>query len=50
MIGETGVADPRVAGVVFTGSTEVAQTINQNDDNPIRYTNPGPPTKPKPLS
>ena len=29
MIGEAGVADPRIAGVVFTGSTEVAQTINQ---------------------
>ena len=38
MIGETGVADPRVAGVVFTGSTEVAQTINQTlarRDGPI---------------
>ena len=34
----TGVADPRVAGVVFTGSTEVAQTINQtlaHRDGPI---------------
>jgi len=29
MIGEHGVADPRIAGVVFTGSTEVARTINQ---------------------
>ncbi len=38
MIGESGVADPRIAGVVFTGSTEVAQTINQtlaNRDGPI---------------
>ncbi len=29
LMGERGVADPRIAGVVFTGSTEVAQTINQ---------------------
>ena len=29
LIGTRAVADPRVAGVVFTGSTEVAQTINQ---------------------
>ena len=29
LIGESGVADPRIAGVVFTGSTGVAQTINQ---------------------
>ena len=38
MIGESGVADPRIAGVVFTGSTEVAQTINQTlaqRDGPI---------------
>jgi RHH-type proline utilization regulon transcriptional repressor/proline dehydrogenase/delta 1-pyrroline-5-carboxylate dehydrogenase len=38
MIGENGVADRRVAGVVFTGSTEVAQTINQtlaHRDGPI---------------
>ena len=38
LIGESGVADPRVAGVVFTGSTGVAQTINQtlaNRDGPI---------------
>ncbi|MDJ0709855.1 MAG: bifunctional proline dehydrogenase/L-glutamate gamma-semialdehyde dehydrogenase PutA [Woeseiaceae bacterium] len=38
MIGEAGVADPRIAGVVFTGSTEVAQTINQTlarRDGPI---------------
>ena len=38
LIGEAGVADPRIAGVVFTGSTEVAQTINQtlaNRDGPI---------------
>jgi RHH-type proline utilization regulon transcriptional repressor/proline dehydrogenase/delta 1-pyrroline-5-carboxylate dehydrogenase len=38
VIGEHGVADSRVAGVVFTGSTEVAQTINQtlaHRDGPI---------------
>ena len=38
VIGECGVADPRVAGVVFTGSTGVAQTINQtlaHRDGPI---------------
>ena len=38
LIGEAGVADPRVAGVVFTGSTGVAQTINQtlaHRDGPI---------------
>ena len=38
MIGEAGVADPRIAGVVFTGSTGVAQTINQtlaHRDGPI---------------
>ena len=38
LIGECGVADPRVAGVVFTGSTGVAQTINQtlaHRDGPI---------------
>ena len=38
MIGEVGVADPRIAGVVFTGSTGVAQTINQtlaHRDGPI---------------
>ena len=38
VIGEVGVADPRIAGVVFTGSTEVAQTINQtmaHRDGPI---------------
>jgi RHH-type proline utilization regulon transcriptional repressor/proline dehydrogenase/delta 1-pyrroline-5-carboxylate dehydrogenase len=38
LIGESGVADPRVAGVVFTGSTGVAQTINQtlaHRDGPI---------------
>ncbi|MDJ0750955.1 MAG: bifunctional proline dehydrogenase/L-glutamate gamma-semialdehyde dehydrogenase PutA [Woeseiaceae bacterium] len=38
LIGEAGVADPRIAGVVFTGSTEVAQTINQtlaNRSGPI---------------
>ncbi|MGB5512425.1 MAG: bifunctional proline dehydrogenase/L-glutamate gamma-semialdehyde dehydrogenase PutA [Woeseiaceae bacterium] len=29
LIGRCAVADPRVAGVVFTGSTGVAQTINQ---------------------
>ncbi|MGI9225736.1 MAG: bifunctional proline dehydrogenase/L-glutamate gamma-semialdehyde dehydrogenase PutA [Woeseiaceae bacterium] len=29
LIGRRAVADPRVAGVVFTGSTGVAQTINQ---------------------
>ncbi|MGI9238476.1 MAG: bifunctional proline dehydrogenase/L-glutamate gamma-semialdehyde dehydrogenase PutA [Woeseiaceae bacterium] len=29
LIGGRAVADPRVAGVVFTGSTGVAQTINQ---------------------
>ena len=29
LMGERGVADPRIAGVVFTGSTGVAQTINQ---------------------
>jgi RHH-type proline utilization regulon transcriptional repressor/proline dehydrogenase/delta 1-pyrroline-5-carboxylate dehydrogenase len=29
LIGSRAVADPRVAGVVFTGSTGVAQTINQ---------------------
>ena len=38
LIGGRAVADPRVAGVVFTGSTEVAQTINQtlaHRDGPI---------------
>ena len=38
LIGDRAVADPRVAGVVFTGSTEVAQTINQTlakRDGPI---------------
>ena len=38
LVGGRAVADPRVAGVVFTGSTEVAQTINQtlaNRDGPI---------------
>ncbi len=30
IIGNALTADPRVAGVIFTGSTEVAQTINQN--------------------
>jgi RHH-type proline utilization regulon transcriptional repressor/proline dehydrogenase/delta 1-pyrroline-5-carboxylate dehydrogenase len=38
LMGERGVADPRIAGVVFTGSTEVAQTINQtlaHRDGPI---------------
>ena len=38
LIGERAVADPRIAGVVFTGSTEVAQTINQtmaHRDGPI---------------
>jgi RHH-type proline utilization regulon transcriptional repressor/proline dehydrogenase/delta 1-pyrroline-5-carboxylate dehydrogenase len=38
VIGEVGVADPRIAGVVFTGSTGVAQTINQtlaHRDGPI---------------
>jgi len=38
VIGERAVADPRIAGVVFTGSTEVAQTINQtlaHRDGPI---------------
>ncbi|MCO4812127.1 MAG: bifunctional proline dehydrogenase/L-glutamate gamma-semialdehyde dehydrogenase PutA [Gammaproteobacteria bacterium] len=38
LVGERAVADPRVAGVVFTGSTEVAQTINQtlaHRDGPI---------------
>ena len=38
LIGERAVADPRVAGVVFTGSTGVAQTINQTlakRDGPI---------------
>ncbi len=38
LIGSRAVADPRVAGVVFTGSTEVAQTINQtlaHRDGPI---------------
>ncbi len=38
LIGEHGVADPRIAGVVFTGSTGVAQTINQTlarRDGPI---------------
>jgi RHH-type proline utilization regulon transcriptional repressor/proline dehydrogenase/delta 1-pyrroline-5-carboxylate dehydrogenase len=38
LIGERAVADPRVAGVVFTGSTGVAQTINQtlaHRDGPI---------------
>jgi RHH-type proline utilization regulon transcriptional repressor/proline dehydrogenase/delta 1-pyrroline-5-carboxylate dehydrogenase len=38
LIGERAVADPRAAGVVFTGSTEVAQTINQtlaHRDGPI---------------
>ncbi|MCG8369783.1 MAG: bifunctional proline dehydrogenase/L-glutamate gamma-semialdehyde dehydrogenase PutA [Proteobacteria bacterium] len=37
-IGEHGVADPRIAGVVFTGSTEVARTINRtlaHRDGPI---------------
>jgi RHH-type proline utilization regulon transcriptional repressor/proline dehydrogenase/delta 1-pyrroline-5-carboxylate dehydrogenase len=29
LIGRRAVADPRIAGVVFTGSTGVAQTINQ---------------------
>ncbi|MBT8101706.1 MAG: bifunctional proline dehydrogenase/L-glutamate gamma-semialdehyde dehydrogenase PutA [Gammaproteobacteria bacterium] len=29
LIGSRAVADPRIAGVVFTGSTGVAQTINQ---------------------
>jgi RHH-type proline utilization regulon transcriptional repressor/proline dehydrogenase/delta 1-pyrroline-5-carboxylate dehydrogenase len=43
LIGERAVADPRVAGVVFTGSTEVAQTINQtmaHRDGPILWTAP----------
>ncbi len=38
LVGGRAVADPRVAGVVFTGSTEVAQTINQtlaHRDGPI---------------
>jgi RHH-type proline utilization regulon transcriptional repressor/proline dehydrogenase/delta 1-pyrroline-5-carboxylate dehydrogenase len=38
LIGGRAVADPRIAGVVFTGSTEVAQTINQtlaHRDGPI---------------
>ena len=38
LIGRRAVADPRVAGVVFTGSTGVAQTINQTlaqRDGPI---------------
>ena len=38
LIGRRAVADPRVAGVVFTGSTGVAQTINQtlaHRDGPI---------------
>ena len=38
LIGSHAVADPRVAGVVFTGSTGVAQTINQTlaqRDGPI---------------
>ncbi len=38
LMGEHGVADPRIAGVVFTGSTGVAQTINQTlagRDGPI---------------
>jgi len=38
LMGERAVADPRVAGVVFTGSTGVAQTINQtlaHRDGPI---------------
>ena len=38
LIGGRAVADPRVAGVVFTGSTGVAQTINQTlaqRDGPI---------------
>jgi RHH-type proline utilization regulon transcriptional repressor/proline dehydrogenase/delta 1-pyrroline-5-carboxylate dehydrogenase len=38
LIGGRAVADPRVAGVVFTGSTGVAQTINQtlaHRDGPI---------------
>ena len=38
LIGSRAVADPRVAGVVFTGSTGVAQTINQtlaHRDGPI---------------
>ena len=40
--GETGAAltqDPRISGVIFTGSTEVARLINQTlakrDDNPV---------------
>jgi RHH-type proline utilization regulon transcriptional repressor/proline dehydrogenase/delta 1-pyrroline-5-carboxylate dehydrogenase len=38
LIGSRAVADPRVAGVVFTGSTGVARTINQtlaHRDGPI---------------
>ncbi len=38
LVGGRAVADPRVAGVVFTGSTEVARTINQtlaSRDGPI---------------
>ena len=38
LVGGRAVADPRIAGVVFTGSTEVAQTINQtlaHRDGPI---------------
>jgi RHH-type proline utilization regulon transcriptional repressor/proline dehydrogenase/delta 1-pyrroline-5-carboxylate dehydrogenase len=38
LIGGRAVADPRIAGVVFTGSTGVAQTINQalaHRDGPI---------------
>jgi RHH-type proline utilization regulon transcriptional repressor/proline dehydrogenase/delta 1-pyrroline-5-carboxylate dehydrogenase len=38
LIGRRAVADPRVAGVVFTGSTEIAQVINQtlaHRDGPI---------------
>jgi RHH-type proline utilization regulon transcriptional repressor/proline dehydrogenase/delta 1-pyrroline-5-carboxylate dehydrogenase len=38
LVGGRAVADPRVSGVVFTGSTEVAQTINQtlaHRDGPI---------------
>jgi RHH-type proline utilization regulon transcriptional repressor/proline dehydrogenase/delta 1-pyrroline-5-carboxylate dehydrogenase len=38
LIGARAVADPRIAGVVFTGSTETARTINQtlaNRNGPI---------------
>ncbi len=38
LVGGRAVADPRIAGVVFTGSTGVAQTINQtlaHRDGPI---------------